>query len=748
MYSKNEIEARLAVLDGVGEQLLPLNPLAPTPHRTNRYVTVIEDSTTAGGGGMDRFLRRFSLRELVLRLLSLFWCAPALWVLVVNFQQHAVGPSLACAKCYPNPVFSNYSGELARLAVADHNVVGVLQLVAKILEIWFVALAASFIHDIISLRAKREGGIAFGLLTAYLEFKDMPYIFSPHLWGSASVQTRRRAGSITGYLLVILVVALALEAALIGPAMAVLLIPTVRFRMVRYVKGPIARIAAADPPRNFSLTLDCSSQLLSIGNYSCTESPYSSSLDAILSSAVFSNITQPGAFLAPGISQEGSVFFQLNATLGDPKEVKKYLWSPNRYVLRQVSAEFREEASGSLNRSFGLPALDIDNSQQTFYHRVGPTLSGVGLCVSANFSVNVLAPGKEIRCYGVGRAYGIDSFLNTCVKYGSGWGPGYDQSQFFLGWEDYWDNTWVASVNATIFQSDQITYIPWGGRTCPMTQAYNGQWLYDETCPWNSLFNSSNPIPATFVEYHVPGVTYPNQTVMCWSETSLGFRDYVLDSLGVQPDRLDLVTVNDLPDVDEKPVRMHPDWLLAGWSVDRNGTVRSRRASARAVVTGIKLTIDDPSTGNLRYLTLMQQLVFSQAASMIDYNTTLGNGTFDKSNPSLDTFRMIKVYSYGFFSVPTKLAAAVVTAGLLFCLLHALLFVIERPRGLHSYQDLLAMAFKHQPGPEVADQNALRRTTVRIATDTGGVSNFIIGGKGKGVSRRGDSGALEHQDGP
>jgi hypothetical protein len=728
MYSANEIEERLAGLDAVGEQLIPLNPI---PQRTtlqpNRYVTIIQDPS-ANGGHADR---RFSLRELVLRLLALLWCAPALWVLVVNFKQHIVGPSLACAKCYPNPFSLNYSGELAHLSIADHNVVGVLQLVAKMLEIWFVALAASFIHDIISLRAERGSGVAFGLLTAHLEFKEMRYLFSPRLWRSASVQAQRPASSIAGYLLVLLVVTLALEAALIGPAMAVLLIPTVQLRKVHFVKGPIAQIAAANPPRNSSLTTNCSSHLLSIGNYSCTESPYSSSLDAMITSAVFSNITQPDAFLAPGISQEGSVFFQLNMTRNGQNE---FLWSPNRFVLRQVSNEFKEQALESFDKTSRLPAPDLDDSQQTFYHRIGPAISAVGLCVFANYSVNVLGPDKEIRCYGIGRAYDVDSFLNTCVKYGSGWGQGYDRNQFFLGWEDYWDNTWVASVNVTTYQSDQITDIPWGAGICPMTQAYNGQWLYNESCAWNTLFNGSAPEPATFVEYHVPGVTYPNQTVMCFSKTSLGFRDYVFDGLGVQSDRLDLVTVNELPSTYEKQIRMHPDWLLASWSVDQNGTVQSRRASAQAVVTGIRLAIDDPSFGNLGYLTTIQQLVFSQAASMIDYTTTPENGTFDKSNPSMDTFRMIKVYSYGFFSVTTKLAATVVILGLLFCLSHALLFVVKAPPDLRSYQDLLVMAFRHRPRP---GEGGLSGATVRIVTDMEGVSDFVVGGKGKRASTGG-----------
>ncbi|KAI9763635.1 MAG: hypothetical protein M1840_000349 [Geoglossum simile] len=735
MYSESEIESHLAVLDGAGEQLIPLNPISPrAPQQPNRYVTIIQDPSVNGGHAA----RRFSLRELVLRLLSLLWCAPAFWVLVVNFRQHIVGPSLACARCYPNPFSLNYSSELAHLAVTDHNVVGALQLVAKMLELWFVALAASFIHDIISLRAERGGGVAFGLLTAYLEFMEVRYLFSPRLWKSTSVRTQRHTNSIAGYLLVLLVVALALEAALIGPAMAVLLIPTVQLREVHHVKGPLAQIAAANPPRNSSLATNCSSHLLSIGNYSCTESPYSSSLDAIITSAVFSNITQPDAFAAPGISQEGSVFFQLNMTR---KGQGRFLWSPNRFVLREISDEFKEQAWESFNKTSGLPAHDLDDSQQTFYHRIGPAVSAVGLCVFANFSINVLGPGKEIRCYGVGRAYGVDSFLNTCVKYGSGWGQGYDRSQFFLGWEDYWDNTWVASVNVTTYQSDQVTTIPWGARVCPMTQAYNGQWLYNESCPWNTLFNSSDLSPVTVVEYHVPGVTYPNQTVMCWSKASSGLRDYVFDGLGVQPDRLDLVTVNDLPSIYEKSIRMHPDWLLASWSVDQNGTVRSRRASAQAVVMAVKLTINDPSFGNLGYLTTLQQLLFSQAASMIDYSTTSENGTFDKSNPSLDRFRTIKVYSYGFFSVTTKLAATVVILGLLFCLSHALLFVVKRPPGLRSYQDLLAMAFRHRPRPGEGD---ISKATVRIITDMEGVPDFVVGGKGT----RASTGGLTRQSEP
>ncbi|KAI9853993.1 MAG: hypothetical protein M1813_001602 [Trichoglossum hirsutum] len=726
MRSESEIEERLAAMDGASEQLLPLSPRPP---RVTPYVTVIEaNNTTTRGSGSKR---RFSIRDSVFRLLGFLWCVPALWVLVVNFQQHIVGPSLWCAGCYPSTASTGYFSRIAYLLAKDHDVIGVLQLVAKALELWFLAVAASLLHDLISLKAEEGGGVAFGLLTAYLEFKEMRYLVSPSLWRSLPVNAQKRAKATVGYLLVFFVVALALESAVIGPAMAVLLIPTLQLREVQRVKGPTAQVAAAGPPSN-PLLVNCSSQLLSIGNYSCIGPLYSSSLDAMLTGAAFSNVTQPNTYLAPGVSQENHVFFQLNATR---KGRDIFVWSPNRSVLREVSAESYEQYLEAINQAVGKPAPGLDGSQQTLYHRVGPVISAVGNCVQANVSISVVGPSKEIRCYGVGSVLGKDVFENTCVKYGPGWDLGIDRSQFFLGWEDKWDKTWVASVNVTVFQTDQVFAFRWGNGTCPLKQAYDGQWLLDGPCPWNDLFERSAPSLATFVEYRVPGVTYPNQTVLCVSKAYLGYRDYVIDDLGPQQNGFPLITLQDLPqNITEKLIRMHPDWLLAGWSVDRNGMVPSRRASAQIVVDAIRLILDDPSEGNVLYMSLVQQLVLSQAASLIDYRITPFNGTIDEANPRLDTWRIIKVYSYGFFSVTTRLSAATVVAGILFCFGYAILFVVKGSQGFRTFQDLLVMAFKYRPGPEVGaggGGGGIRTAGIRVTTNMLGDSDFVVDPRGK-----------------
>ncbi|KAH0552843.1 hypothetical protein GP486_006957, partial [Trichoglossum hirsutum] len=722
MRSEGEIEARLAAIDGAGEQLLPQSQ-SPRPPRVTPYVTVIEanNATTRGGS----YKRRFLTGDSIIRLLGFLWCVPALWALVVNFQQRIVGPSLWCTRCYPSTTSFDYTNQVAHLLAKDHDIIGLLQLVAKALEVWFLAVAASLLHDIISLRAKEGGGVPFGLLTAHIEFKEIRYLVSPGLWRSLSVDAQRRAKAVVGYLVVFLVVALAVESAVIGPSMAVLLIPTLQLREVRRVKGPIAQVTAADPPS--SLLANCSSQLLSIGNYSCMGSLFSSGLDAMLTSAAFSNVTQPDTFLAPAVSQEDHVFFQFNATRAGKNF---FVWSPNRSVLRKVSTDSYEHYLESLNQTFGKPAPDLDASQQTLYHEVGPVISATGNCLKVNVSISVVGPSKEIRCYGVGRANGEDVFENTCVRNGPGWDLGFNQSRFFLGWEDKWDETWVASVNVTVFQTNQNFTFHWGDRACPLKQAYDGQWLLDGPCPWNDLFEKSAPSLRTFVEYRVPGVTYPNQTVLCASQSYLGYRDYVFDSSRSQHDGLPLVTLEDLPqNVPDRAIWMHPDWLLAGWSVDRNGMVPSRRASAQVVVDAIRLILDNPSDGNNYYMTMVQQLVLSQAASLVDYSTSPFNGTIDEANPRLDTWRVIKVYSYGFFSVTTRLSATVVVAGLLFCFGYATLFAARGSQEFHTVQDLLVMAFKYRPGPEVGaggGGGAVRKAGVRKVTNMLGDSEFIV----------------------
>jgi hypothetical protein len=75
-----------------------------------------------------------------IQIACLLWAAPVVTLLVLNFKGHIVGASAFCPKGKCEVGWFNLRSiaedNLYRFDRHDHNLLGVLQLVAKALEIW------------------------------------------------------------------------------------------------------------------------------------------------------------------------------------------------------------------------------------------------------------------------------------------------------------------------------------------------------------------------------------------------------------------------------------------------------------------------------------------------------------------------------------------------------------------------------------------------------------------------------------
>lgn len=215
---------------------------------------------------------------LVIPLLCFGWLACIIALLVLNFKGYVAGASIGCGvrTCNDNPGSSSYQQNSERLQREDHDILGALQLVAKALEVWFIFLAGALMWDMAMLLARRGDGLPLRYLVLPAEYSEFLSFTSRTMWTSPSplrsepattepdadadidlkatrpvqpkpeheqykspnisTQPKARAARPTRrrtiYMLVGFAAVLSMVCNLMGPATAVLLLPTLAWRNV------------------------------------------------------------------------------------------------------------------------------------------------------------------------------------------------------------------------------------------------------------------------------------------------------------------------------------------------------------------------------------------------------------------------------------------------------------------------------------------------------------------------------------
>ncbi len=336
-------------------------------------------------------------------LFALLWLAPIIALLVLNYKRHVIGASVWClrGKCSADPFGDNAIARAEELDLHDHDILGALQFVAKALEVWFMIAATSLLFDVAMLFARKGRGLPVGFLLTHLEFGDIRNLLNPLLWTSPiphpNGRSESRARMIKLYLFAILAAFLTILTNMMGPATAVLILPTLQW--VDTAKAPAQRFngtGLAFAPKGNSL-IGCDNTTLRAGNYSCTSEFYGPSLDAWAASGIESS-KQAKEFGYPILSsaQEGALQFTINGTANG-----SLTWIPNRELLRSLSYDYLK-ASGNLLQYD--PPVEPDplfnNSLQNILQREGPSIGVEGDCYNGgNLSTVTLAADKEVRCY-------------------------------------------------------------------------------------------------------------------------------------------------------------------------------------------------------------------------------------------------------------------------------------------------------------------------------------------------------------
>jgi len=196
----------------------------------------------------------------IIQLACFLWLAPIVTLLVFNFMEFVVGASAWCPnrKCNPSLFDDSISTPietLQRFDKQDHNLLGALQIVAKLLEIWFTLIAGALVSKLTFRLARRREGFPMELLTKPSGFADLPGTLDPllrkaipstlspktllpgmprRLWKAMiSIFTtnwkRKLLRGWTLHAFVVFTAVLCVVCNFMGPAVAVLVLPTLRW---------------------------------------------------------------------------------------------------------------------------------------------------------------------------------------------------------------------------------------------------------------------------------------------------------------------------------------------------------------------------------------------------------------------------------------------------------------------------------------------------------------------------------------
>lgn len=303
--------------------------------------------------------------------LSLLWLAPIITLLYFNFSSYVIGASLWCPKgpCSFNPFLPDAFATANEYDHNAHNLLGGLQLVAKALEVWFVFVAAGLVYIIANEVAKRPAGLPLGLHCSHVEFSDLRMLLDREFWQApqavdANGEKTRKLNWIL-YVFVVFCAAMCILSNLMGPAVAVLVLPTLRqLPTPRVPERIFSQMDSGSPPAGNSTIPYCTQyDFDDPTDYTCAHYAYETALDSWIASGKaydyqipyvvsrWPNGTEPAsdAFAASqalfAVSQEWAVSFAFNSSSKDNVFI-----APNRQVLRNMTADlenFYETISGN-----------------------------------------------------------------------------------------------------------------------------------------------------------------------------------------------------------------------------------------------------------------------------------------------------------------------------------------------------------------------------------------------------------------
>ncbi|KAL8696787.1 MAG: hypothetical protein Q9201_007477 [Fulgogasparrea decipioides] len=681
-------------------------------------------------------------------VLSFLWLAPIGTLLYLNFSRHVIGASAWCPRgnCNAEINGANAIERAKQFDRQDHDLNGALQFVAKALEVWFAFVATSLIYDMGILFARGGRGLPVGYLMSHLEFSDIRYILNPLLWTSPlphrNSTPEKRARVIKLYIFAFTTALLTILANLMGPATAVLVLPTLQWIETPHVRRQtFNRIGLDFQPIGDNVLSGCDSSQLLARNYSCTRTVYGPILDQWAAQGLASTTqanTSDGEIVV-GASQEASLQFLLNAT-----NENDIIWIANRQVLRNMSHEYRK-ASGYLAEDHPpeYPDRLVNNSLQTILHQQGPSLGVQIGCHVGNTTDLTLADGRWVRCY-TNWYLAENATYTKCLRLGLGNTDTKYYSQFYL--QNVQKDSERPKTGVGVYYADKAMYyndtedFGSGIRDC-----VNNDTAY--LCDWDKIFSTPLPIELRntstnvgVISYGIPGENNTDARVYCDHVTYLSFPTYSVDT-STRSNPQNLVILNNLPQIqdDAIPLAVHPDWFLAAWSVDREMALDGNRQIVKELKRVLPSIYDGSSSeADLYEFLLMHIYALGQSLSMVNFYwdepaaapaSKQARAAEDRDNlhPVFHTFATIHVWAYGLSGRTSKLGVAVVGLGSVLVLLRVALGIFTGVQE-RSTVEVLRAAFEHRHEGEfdgLEEESHLAKVRYQVVDDGNGKQKFL-----------------------
>lgn len=260
-------------------------------------------------------------------------------------------------------------------------------------------------------------------------------------------------------------------------------------------------------------------------------------------------------------------------------------------------------------------------------------------------------------------------------------------------------------------------------------------------CDWDTIFSTPLPLNLSRISTNSLVVEiYPRDTegsLAFWVDITsyLQWADYQL-RLSPFADAVVVTTNTSIPDHSTStPVVIHPNWVLAAWSVNSSGFINgtSTVGSMFANLVARDLRSGSENGGLELYSVLL--LSTAHTLSLIPYNATdlsdTPHPTLEKDATYFYFWRSRRVWMYSLGSRTATIGVVVVSIGMVVVVLRTLLAIHEKL--WHNYStralgptELVVATLAHQYENEfdsITDKSASARVRYRIE-DEGGVLKF------------------------
>ena len=453
--------------------------------------------------------KRGWVSTILFQTLALAWLVPIVALLYLNFTEYIVGASAWCpgGHCWLdsfNPITSVPQMNLRKFDKENHNLLGGLQLVAKALEVWFTLIATALVYLITMIFAGKKEGLPVGYITRPNEFSGIEYLADPLLWvtgptpfGVNKTPEQKKVGRRV-FFLIGLTIVLCVICNLMGPATAVLAIPSLQWVSTKHIGDRVfTNLNSANPPGLETTswfwwaTLYCSDAQFAARNFSCTQNPFGYELDAWIDNSL----------VGKSLTWESQLSFTANYTMQyssdnqwDFSTSDAVYWAPSRQIVSNLSTDYLviQAISGGFNETATMAGLvgvdhlrpdpyntytEYNKSLELEVRRKGPVAGAMttmwnDITNTSRWVVDVDA-NRQLRCYDwydlywsplvEGEVTHAASNYTKCIRTGSGWNETNKHAGFFVeGAYNPRMNKSGPGVSVDVYSSDRAVFLPNG----------------------------------------------------------------------------------------------------------------------------------------------------------------------------------------------------------------------------------------------------------------------------------------------